>query len=208
MKAVIKITILSLSFLSKKSLAQAQQISSRVALENKYFLDVHHIGKGKVTTGAVATAHQKDLQIQNKYGVQFIKYWVDTAKGDVYCLSVAPDSNAITKTHAESHGLIPDEVFAVHEGIEAAMQGGKNLYLDIHDLGIGNVTSDAVVLAHKKDLAVQRKYQVNFINYWVDEKKGKIFCLSEASSKANVIQTHKEAHGLLPNEVLTVNQGQ
>jgi hypothetical protein len=171
-------------------------------------MDVHHLGPGKVTTEGVATAHAKDLATEEKYGVQFIKYWVDTARGDIYCLSSSPNPEAIRNTHAEAHGLLPDSIYMVTSGTEAAMQGGKNLYLDIHELGPGNVTAAAVAEAHKKDLATEKKYGVNFLNYWVNEKDGVIMCLSEAPDSNAVIVTHREAHGLLPKYVLQVEQGQ
>ena len=84
----------------------------------------------------------------------------------------------------------------------------KQLFLDVHNLGAGNVTVAAVAEAHKKDLAAEKKYGVNFINYWVDEKTGTIFCLSEAPDSNAIISTHKEAHGLLPAYVLKVKQGE
>ncbi|RRB18390.1 DUF4242 domain-containing protein [Larkinella knui] len=82
------------------------------------------------------------------------------------------------------------------------------MFLDIHQLGPGNVTAKAVAEAHAKDLAAQGKYGVNFINYWVDEKSGVVMCLSEAKDAKSVIDTHKEAHGLIPVEVHPVKQGQ
>lgn len=209
MKATKVITPLLVSvFCSIAATAQINNETTGNTATQKLFVDVHHFGPGKVTDEGFAAAHQKDLKTQTKYGVQFIKYWVDAAKGDVYCLSSTADSSAITKTHAEAHGLTPDEIFAVTEGMEAAMLGGRNLYLDIHELGPGNVTAEAVASAHQKDLAVQIKWGVNFINYWVDEKKGKVFCLSETRDSSDVIQTHKEAHGLLPKYLLTVKEGQ
>lgn len=56
-------------------------------------------------------------------------------------------------------------------------------------------------------MAVQKKHGVNFINYWVDEKTGTVMCLSEAKDSASVIETHKEAHGLLPAYITKVKQG-
>jgi hypothetical protein len=92
--------------------------------------------------------------------------------------------------------------------MEAALKGHNNLFLDVHYLGAGKVSAKDVAGAHKKDLAVQGKYGVNFINYWVNEKDGVVMCLSEAKDSTSVIQTHKEAHGLLPAYVLKVKQGE
>ena len=174
----------------------------------KLYIDVHHLEAGKVSFADVAAAHAKDLAVQKKYGTEFIKYWVDTARGAVYCLSSASDSGSIIKTHAEAHGLLPDQVYPVTAGTEAAINGGKNLFLDVHELGAGNVTASAVAGAHQKDLATQKKYGVNFINYWVDEKEGVVMCLSQAKDSSSVINTHKEAHGLIPAYVLEVKPGE
>lgn len=176
--------------------------------EKSLFIDVHNLEPGKVTFADVMAAHQKDLATEGKYDVNFIKFWVDEQKGKVYCLSSAKDSNSIIRTHAEAHGLLPSAIYKVTSGSESTTIDGKQFFLDVHNLGAGNVTAAAVAAAHKKDLAVEKKYGVNFINYWVDVKSGTIFCLSEAPDSNAVIQTHKEAHGLLPAYVLQVKQGQ
>lgn len=176
--------------------------------KSQYFMDVHRLEPGSVKYGDVAGAHEKDLMTQDKYGVQFITYWVDEPGGVVYCLSKAKDDADVEATHREAHGLIPAEIYEVAAGEEASYTGNGSLFLDIHDLGPGNVTSAAVAEAHLKDLKEQGSRNVNFINYWVDEKNGKVFCLAEAPDKDAVIATHKHAHGLVPVEVVLVKQGQ
>lgn len=172
------------------------------------FIDEHDLTPGKVTFADVLAAHQKDLATEGKYGVNFIKFWVDEQAGKVYCLSSAKDSNDIVKTHREAHGLLPNAIYGITAGNESATIGGKKFYLDVHELGAGNVTAEAVAEAHKKDLVVEKKYGVNFINYWVDVKTGTVFCLSEAPDSESIIQTHKEAHGLVPAYVMPVKQGE
>jgi hypothetical protein len=176
--------------------------------KNKLYIDVHYLPDGKVKYADVAAAHAKDLETESKYGVQFIKYWVDESKGIVYCLSSAPDTSAITNTHREAHGLLPQTIYKVEDGSEAMADKNKSFFLDIHQLGAGNVTAADVEKAHQKDLAVQKKYGVSFINYWVDVKTGTVLCLSQASDASKVIETHKEAHGLIPVSVMAVKQGQ
>jgi hypothetical protein len=171
------------------------------------YIDVHHLEPGKVEFKDVAAAHAKDLAVEKKYGVNFIKYWVDKDKGLVYCLSSSPDTASITKTHAEAHGLLPAEIYEVTGGKAASPDNQQNYYLDVHELGAGNVNAAAVADAHKKDLAVEGKYNVNFINYWVNEKEGVVMCLSQAPDSSAVIKTHKEAHGLLPVYISTVKEG-
>ena len=60
---------------------------------------------------------------------------------------------------------------------------------------------------HDFEFAV-RGSMCEFINYWVDAKAGVVMCLSEAPDSDAVTNTHKEAHGLLPKNILTVKQGQ
>jgi hypothetical protein len=178
------------------------------AQQTAYYIDVHDLEPGKVKFSDVAGAHEKDLATQGKYGVSFMKYWVDEQNGKVYCLSKAADEQSVTNTHKEAHGLLPSMIYKVTDGPEAAMAGDKPLYIDVHQLGPGAVTAKDVAGAHEKDLAVQKSYGVNFVNYWVDEKQGVVLCLSEAPDSAAVKKTHKEAHGLLPAYVMQVKQGQ
>ena len=176
--------------------------------EMLYFIDVHELGPGQVTAEAVAEVHVRDLEVQAKHQVRFHKYWVDEAQGKVYCLSEAKNAAAITHTHREAHGLLPHKIYMVKEGMEAPSIGGKKLYLDIHELGPGNVTAEAVAEAHEKDLAMQGTYGVNSINYWVNEDRGTVICLSEAHDSHAVIKTHQEAHGLIPASIAEVTQGE
>jgi hypothetical protein len=82
------------------------------------------------------------------------------------------------------------------------------LFMDVHDLGAGNVTAEAVAEAHEADLRVQDEYGVRFLRYWVDEEQGKVYCLSEAPNAQAIVDTHRAAHGLLPNTVSEVTAGQ
>ncbi len=184
------------------------QLSGHKPGSGNLYIDIHHLGPGKVTAEAVAEAHAKDLAVQEKYGVHFLKYWVDEAGGRVYCLSSSSDTQSIRKTHAEAHGLLPDQIYQVTDGTEASFTGEKDFFLDVHEFGAGKVSAKDVAAAHQKDLATQQKYGVNFINYWVDEKEGLVVCLSQAPDSAAVIKTHKEAHGLVPVYVVKVKQGE
>lgn len=172
------------------------------------YMDVHNLEPGKVKFEDVAGAHQKDLATQGKYNVSFVKYWVDEEMGKVYCLAEATDSASVYNTHKEAHGLVPDLVSLVSDGPEASIADPNNLFLDIHYLGAGKVTAADVAKAHEKDLAEQGKHGVNFINYWVNEPLGTVMCLSEAKDANSIIETHKLAHGLIPDKVEKVKQGE
>lgn len=187
-----------------------EPVTVKVAAPEKpqLYIDVHDLEPGKVSFEGVMDAHKKDLATQGKYGVQFKKFWVDEEKGKVYCLSSAPNADAVQNTHKEAHGLMPVTVFPVTGGAEDMALDNKQYYLDVHQLGAGKVTADDVAGAHVKDLAVQAKHGVHFVNYWVDEKSGNVFCLSQAADSSQVISTHKEAHGLIPAFTLKVKQGE
>lgn len=199
----------ALTVCSLLTVALCAQTSTKTSLKasRQLFLDVHELEPGQVSLEGVAGAHAKDLAVEKKYKVDFQKYWVDEKAGKVFCLASAPDSASITKAHAEAHGLLPQHVYPVTPGMAAALKKNTNLYLDIHYLGAGKVTADAVAAAHQKDLAVQDKYGVNLVNYWVDEKEGIVMCLAEARDGSALVKTHKEAHGLIPDKVFEVKQG-
>ena len=204
--ALFVFTAFSISTVRSNAQGRSDISAETIAGKNLY-IDVHELGPGKVKYEDVAKAHAKDLAVENKYGVHFLKYWVDEDKGLVYCLSSASDSAAIRKTHAEAHGLLPQYIYKVTDGTASTLSGQKNFFLDVHCLGAGNVTAKDVAAAHQKDLAVEKKHGVNFINYWVDEKQGVVMCLSQAKDSISVIETHKEAHGLMPAFVLKVKEG-
>lgn len=207
MKVSFAFTVLV--FCSFQLFAQSQPSSSSKKNQpaKHLFLDVHHLGAGKVTLDAAAGAHKKDLAVQKKYGVNFSQYWVDVPNGNIYCLAEAPDSQAIRNAHAEAHGLLPALIHEVTAGERGNSKGKKDLFLDLHVLGPGKVTAAAVAGAHQKDLAVEKKHGVKLINYWLDEKNGVIMCLAQAPNADSLINTHKEAHGLLPVRVDKVSQG-
>jgi len=80
------------------------------------YLDVHHRVQGK-TDEDLATAHRKDLEVQKKYGVRYLKYWHDKAAGKLFCLVEAPSKDAAAAVHREAHGQVADEIFEVKEGV-------------------------------------------------------------------------------------------
>jgi hypothetical protein len=176
--------------------------------ERHLYVDVHELGPGQVTAEAVAEAHQKDLANQDQFDTQFLKYWVDEAQGRVYCLSSAPSADAVVQTHRAAHGLLPASVHPVSPGDEAPITGQGRLFLDVHRLGPGQVTASAVAEAHEADLQTQDRYGVNFLEYWVDEGEGVIWCLAEAPDADAMQETHREAHGLVADETMEVVQGE
>jgi Protein of unknown function (DUF4242) len=79
------------------------------------FMDVHNKVDG-LTADAVAGAHQRDLEVQGQYGVNYRQYWFDENSGKVFCLVEAPDADSAARVHREAHGLEADQIVPVQEG--------------------------------------------------------------------------------------------
>jgi hypothetical protein len=80
------------------------------------------------------------------------------------------------------------------------------LFMDIHNK-VEGANAKAVADAHMKDLEVQGKYGVKYLNYWFDESSGRIYCLVEAPTKDAAMRVHTEAHGLVADDINEVIQG-
>lgn len=79
------------------------------------------------------------------------------------------------------------------------------LFMDVHNID-GGVSVDDVANAHQADLATQGSHGVEYKKYWVDEKAGKIFCLVEAPDAEAANTVHREAHGLVADEIFQVSE--
>jgi hypothetical protein len=80
------------------------------------------------------------------------------------------------------------------------------LYMDVHTID-GGVSAADVEKAHLADLAEQGKHDVRYLRYWVDEDNGKVFCLVEAPSADAASTVHRDAHGLVADDVFQVQEG-
>lgn len=80
------------------------------------------------------------------------------------------------------------------------------LFMDVHHITDGVKLSD-VASAHAADLATQDAHGVHYLRYWVDENQGKIFCLVDAGSAEAANTVHREAHGLVADEIYPVVEG-
>ncbi|TMC62852.1 MAG: DUF4242 domain-containing protein [Chloroflexi bacterium] len=78
------------------------------------YMDMHDIPGVKAKD--VAGAHQADLKIQGKYGVDYKQYWVDETEGKVFCLVDAPDKESASRVHREAHGLEAHTLYEVKPG--------------------------------------------------------------------------------------------
>src|SRR3990170_3393293 len=77
------------------------------------------------------------------------------------------------------------------------------LYMDLHILP--GVKARDVAQAHVQDLLIQDDHGCTCMTYWVDEKRGNVFCLIEAPAREAVSEMHGKAHGLIPHKIIEVN---
>jgi class 3 adenylate cyclase len=67
------------------------------------------------TAEDTANNHAADLEVAGQFGVDFVSYWHDSARGVVICLARAPGAEAMTQAHRASHGDVPGEIIEVSE---------------------------------------------------------------------------------------------
>ena len=80
------------------------------------------------------------------------------------------------------------------------------LFMDTHEK-VDGLTADAVAGAHKRDLEVQKKHGARYLKYWFNEGDGRVYCLVEAPTKEAAASVHREAHGLVADEIVEVKEG-
>jgi len=81
------------------------------------------------------------------------------------------------------------------------------LYMDVHNIEGGVALKDAAQ-AHMADLQTQDQHGVRYLRYWVDEGAGKIFCLVDSPDADAANRVHREAHGLVADEIYSVEEGE
>jgi hypothetical protein len=91
------------------------QIKSWEVYAMPLYMDVHRKVDG-ATPEAVAQAHERDLETQGPYGVQYERYWLDATTGTIFCLVQAPSKEIAERVHREAHGLVADHLVEVKEG--------------------------------------------------------------------------------------------
>jgi hypothetical protein len=81
------------------------------------------------------------------------------------------------------------------------------LFMDVHRSVPADVRAADLVTAHAADLAVQEKYAARYLDYWFDADARTIFCLVEAPDAVIAAAVHRDAHGLVADEIHQVEQG-
>lgn len=80
------------------------------------------------------------------------------------------------------------------------------LFMDTHEK-VDGLTAEAVAGAHKQDLATQEKHGVKYLQYWFNDQTGRVYCLVEAPNAEAAHAVHREAHGLVADDIVEVKEG-
>ena len=94
------------------------------------YMDVHNKAQG-ATVDDVVQAHMLDLQVQEKYGVRYLRYWFNPEAGKIFCLVEAPSVVAAVTVHEKAHGMLPDEIIEVEKTLVEAFLGSAEESVDI-----------------------------------------------------------------------------
>jgi class 3 adenylate cyclase len=78
------------------------------------------------------------------------------------------------------------------------------LFMDRHEFE--RITASDIAAAHLKDLEVQGRHGVQFLNYWFDEVRQHAFCLVTGPDRTAVESAHRESHGMVPTQVIDVDE--
>jgi class 3 adenylate cyclase len=65
-------------------------------------MDIHHGVDAGIDE--LSAAHLSDLEVQEKHGVHYLRWWFNPSLRTVYCLVDAPNPDAADKVHVEAHG--------------------------------------------------------------------------------------------------------
>lgn len=79
------------------------------------------------------------------------------------------------------------------------------LYMDIHIVEDNAFSEIAAIEGHQRDIAVQARFGVKNIKYFLNLPEKKVFCLMEAPDKKACIDNHLAAHGIGPCNVIEVS---
>jgi class 3 adenylate cyclase len=85
-------------------------------------MDIHEVHG--MTAADVAKAHASDVEVQQKYGVNYLKYWVNESCGKAFCLVDAPNAEAANHVHREAHGMVAEKIIEVQPEVAEGFLGG------------------------------------------------------------------------------------
>ena len=100
-----------------------------------HYMDCHDLEGA--TPDQIASAHVLDVDIQDRYGVQYLTYWFDPKEGRGFCFAEGPSAEAVDAVHRDSHGLQASRIIQVDPAAVTAFMGA----LQQHALGEPYVAS-------------------------------------------------------------------
>ena len=80
------------------------------------------------------------------------------------------------------------------------------LFLDAHR-HVAGLTEDTITAAHQADLDVQHRFGVRHLRYWFNVEHGSFYCLVEAPDPSAAEAVHRQAHGMIADDVVEVEEG-
>ncbi|TAL43083.1 MAG: DUF4242 domain-containing protein [Chitinophagaceae bacterium] len=86
------------------------------------YMDLHK-GVHGVTNDQMKQIHQADLDVQDKFGVKYHKFWVNEEAGTIFCLTEGPNKEACMAVHKEAHGQEACEIIEVQQSDVALFMG-------------------------------------------------------------------------------------
>ena len=97
------------------------------------YMDIHHGVEGKVDD--LVAVHLSDLEVQEKHGVQYLRWWFNPSRRTVSCLVDAPSPEAATRVHIESRAGASDKIIEVDSEIVESFLG------ESVDTGLGRMVN-------------------------------------------------------------------
>jgi len=84
-------------------------------------MDIHEIGGAAADD--LARAHEADVKVQARYGVEYHKYWFNKEKGKAFCICSAPDKESAVLVHRNAHGLEASKIIEVDPDMVDSFMG-------------------------------------------------------------------------------------
>jgi class 3 adenylate cyclase len=85
------------------------------------YMDIHKCDG--VCAEDVAKAHMADVKVQDRYDVEYKKYWFNESCGKLFCLVEAPSAEAAARVHQEAHGLVAEKLIEVDPDLVDSYMG-------------------------------------------------------------------------------------
>jgi AraC-like DNA-binding protein len=80
------------------------------------------------------------------------------------------------------------------------------LYMDFHKLDTSDISKEEMIRIHDEDLAMQERFGVFELKYWVNLEAKNLFCLAQAPSKEAFNNVHKHSHGRTACNIIEVSE--